>query len=75
MKSKYTGVFTIEKANRLKGSGGEGRLKKYTSSLFIALPPIERTFCWGDVCQRLLIQFVPPVLFLNVSADFIPGML
>lgn len=56
------------------GKGGRGQIKKIYIS-FIALPLIERTFCWGDVCQRLLIQFVPPVLFLNPSADFIPGML
>lgn len=35
MKAKHTGVFTIEKANRLKGLGAEGRLKKYTSSLLL----------------------------------------
>lgn len=53
----------------------KGRKDIYTS-LFIAISPIGRTFCWGgDVCQGLLIQFVPPILFLNLSADFIPGML
>lgn len=58
------------------GGGGEGRLKKiYTFSLLLRYHQLREHSAGGDVCQRLLIQFVLPVLFLNPSADFIPGML
>lgn len=57
--------FKIKKYNWLEKE--ERQIKKDTSSFFIAIPPIERTFCWvgkgGDVCQGLLIQFVPPFYF------------
>lgn len=53
-----------------------GQRKKYTSLLLRFHQLREHSAGGGgDVCQGLLIQFVPPVLFLNPSADFIPGML
>ena len=55
--------------------GEQEQIKKYIFP-FITISPIERMLCWGGgVCQGLLIQFVLPILFLNPSADFIPGML
>lgn len=69
MKSMHTGIL-----QQKLGEGSKDRLKNI-HLLFPAIPPIGITFCWGDVCQGLLIQFVPPVLFLSPTADFIPGML
>lgn len=73
MCSKPTGV--LEQRNTTDGRDPRGRADYKIYISFIVLSPIERTFCWGDVCQGLLIQFVPPVLFLNQSEDLIPGML
>lgn len=66
----------LEQRHTTGGQDGGGRAKEKKIYIhFIAISPIEGTFCRGYVCQGLLIQFVPLVLFLNLSTDFIPGML
>lgn len=49
--------------------------KKYIHLFLLQFRQLGEHSAGGDVCQGLLIQFVPPILFLNLSADFIPGML
>jgi hypothetical protein len=52
----------------------DGPSEKYTS-LLLRFHQLREHSAGGDVCQGLLIQFVPPILFLNPGTDFIPGML
>lgn len=60
-----------------EGLGSKSRLKKMYIFSFIKIPPIERTFCWGGISAKdfQFSLFFLPILFLNPSADFIPGML
>lgn len=70
-------VFKIKKYNWLKRRGRKADLKRYIF-FFIAIPPIERTFCWvgrGGCLPRTSNSVCSTILFLNSSADFIPGML
>lgn len=67
--------FCNRKLQLTEGTGEEGQIKKYTSSFLLQPHQWIEHSAGGDVCQGLLIRLVPPVLFLNPSADFIPGML
>lgn len=67
--------FYNRKLQLAEGTGEWGQIKKYMSSFLLKYHQLREHSAGGDVCQGLLIQCVPPVLFLNPSADFIPGML
>lgn len=70
-------VFRTEK-QLAGGTWGEEKSKGRKKNIHLFLLQFRQLgehSAGGDVCQGLLIQFVPPILFLNLSADFIPGML
>lgn len=70
-------AFRTEK-QLARGTRGEEKSKGKKKNIHLFLLQFRQLgehSAGGDVCQGLLIQFVPPILFLNLSADFIPGML